>query len=47
MGEEGLPQGVSDGGMKARGLKGGDGREDRPVPPMMPIATGSRGMVSK
>lgn len=42
MGEEGKPQGVRIGGMRARGRKGGEGREERPVPPMMAMGTGSR-----
>lgn len=27
----------------ARGVNGGEGREERPVPPMMAIGTGSEG----
>lgn len=41
MGEEGVPHGVEGGGRSATGLKGGDGREGRPVPPMMAIEIGS------
>ena len=41
MGEEERPQGVRVGGMRARGVKGGDGREERPVPPIMAIGTAS------
>lgn len=43
IGEEGRPQGVGVGGIRARGVKGGEGREERPVPPMMAIGTGSNG----
>lgn len=42
MGEEGRPQGVGVGGMRARGWKGGEGREERPVPPIIAMGTGSR-----
>ena len=42
-----MPQGVSGGGRKASGLKGGEGREERPVPPMIPIGTGSEEAISK
>lgn len=35
MGEEGVPHGVGVGGRTARGVKGGEGRAERPVPPMM------------
>ena len=41
MGEEGRPQGVGVGGRRAMGVKGGWGREERPVPPIMAIGTGS------
>ena len=41
IGEDGRPHGVSGGGRRARGVNGGEGREDRPVPPMMAIGTGS------
>lgn len=46
IGEEGRPQGVGVGGMRATGVKGGEGREERPVPPIMAIGTGSGGGVS-
>jgi len=41
IGEEGKPHGVSNGGMRASGVKGGEGREERPVPPIMATGTGS------
>ncbi len=41
MGEEGRPQGVRVGGIWARGVKGGEGRAPRPVPPIIAIGTGS------
>lgn len=41
IGDEGRPQGVGVGGMRARGWKGGEGREERPVPPIMAMGTGS------
>jgi hypothetical protein len=41
MGEDGVPQGVWIGGRTARGVKGGEGREERPVPPIMAMGTGS------
>lgn len=41
IGEEGRPQGVGVGGRRARGVKGGEGREERPVPPIMAMGTGS------
>ena len=41
MGEEGRPQGVGVGGMSATGVKGGEGRAPRPVPPTIAIVTGS------
>lgn len=41
MGEDGRPHGVSGGGRRARGVNGGDGREERPVPPMIAIGIGS------
>lgn len=41
MGEDGKPQGVSKVGMTARGVNWGEGREERPVPPIMAIGTGS------
>ncbi len=44
MGEEGRPQGVGKWGMMARGVKGGDGREERPVPPIMAMGMGSVGV---
>ena len=46
IGEEGRPQGVTVGGMRARGSKRGEGREERPVPPIMAIGTGSTRGVS-
>lgn len=46
MGEEGRPQGVGVGGRRARGVKGGEGREESPVPPIMAMGTGSGGFVS-
>lgn len=46
MGEEGRPQGVEVGGMRATGVKGGEGREERPVPPIMAMRTESGGGVS-
>lgn len=45
MGEEGRPQGVGVGGMRARGVKGGEGREERPVPPIMAMGMGSAGVL--
>ena len=45
MGEEGRPQGVGVGGMRARGWKGGEGREERPVPPIMAMGMGSGGVL--
>lgn len=44
IGEEGVPQGVCVGGRTARGVKGGEGREERPVPPSMAMGTGSAGI---
>lgn len=44
IGEEGRPQGVSKGGIWAMGVKGGEGREERPVPPIMAMGTGSVGV---
>ena len=44
MGEEGRPQGVGEGGTRARGVKGGEGREERPVPPIMAMGTASGGV---
>ena len=41
IGDEAFPHGVSGGGRRASGLKGGEGREERPVPPMIPMGTGS------
>ena len=41
MGEEGRPQGVGGGGRRARGLKGGEGRVERPVPPITAMGIGS------
>lgn len=37
IGEEVKPQGVESGGSRANWVKGGDGKEERPVPPMMAI----------
>lgn len=45
IGEEGGPQGVGGGGSRARGWKGGEGREERPVPPIMAMETGSGGLL--
>lgn len=45
IGEEGAPQGVRGGGIWARGWKGGEGREERPVPPIMAMGTGSGGLL--
>ena len=42
IGEDVSPHGVRGGGMIARGVNGGEGREERPVPPMMAIGIGSR-----
>ena len=47
MGEEGFPHGVFGGGRRANCLNGGEGREERPVPPMMPIGTGSAWLLAK
>lgn len=41
IGDEGKPHGVSKGGMRASGVNGGWGREERPVPPIMAMGTGS------
>lgn len=41
IGEDDSPQGVDGGGRVATGVNGGDGREERPVPPMMATRTGS------
>lgn len=46
IGEEGRPQGVGVCGIRASGVKVGEGREERPVPPMMAIGTGSEGEFS-
>lgn len=43
IGEEGRPQGVGVWGIRAIGVKVGEGREERPVPPIMAIGTGSDG----
>ena len=45
IGEDGRPQGVGVGGMRATGVKGGEGREERPVPPIMAIGTASGGVL--
>ena len=47
IGEEGRPQGVAVGGMRARGSKRGEGRAERPVPPMMAIGTESEWVISE
>lgn len=44
MEEDGVPQGVWVGGRTARGVKGGEGREERPVPPIMAMGTESEGI---
>jgi hypothetical protein len=41
MGEEGRPQGVGVSGIRAMGVKEEEGREERPVPPIMAMGTGS------
>lgn len=41
IGEEGRPHGVGVGGTRARGVKGGEGSEERPVPPIMAMGTAS------
>lgn len=41
IGDDGRPQGVGGGGRFATGVKGGDGSDESPVPPMMAIRTGS------
>ena len=43
IGEEGAPHGVvvTEVGRTARGWKGGEGRAERPVPPIMAMGTGS------
>lgn len=41
MGEEGRPHGVVGGGRRARGVKGGEGRDESPVPPTMAMEIGS------
>ena len=46
MGEEGFPHGVSEDGRRASGLKGGEGREERPVPPIIPMGTGSTDLLA-
>lgn len=40
MGDEGRPQGVGVAVSTVRGVKGGDGREERPVPPIIAIGMG-------
>lgn len=47
MAEEGGPHGVVivEVGREARGWKGGEGRAERPVPPMMARGTGSGGLL--
>ena len=48
MGEEGGPHGVVvvETGREARGWKGGEGRVERPVPPIIAMGTGSGRVVS-
>lgn len=41
MGEDVRPQGVEMGGRRASDVKGGEGREERPVPPITAIEMGS------
>lgn len=41
MGEDVRPQGVEMEGRRASGVKGGEGREERPVPPITAIVMGS------
>lgn len=41
MGDEGRPQGVGVAVSTARGVKGGEGREERPVPPIIAIGIGA------
>ena len=41
MGEDVKPQGVRRGGRRASGVNGGVGRDESPVPPIMPIEMGS------
>ena len=47
MSEEGAPHGVVvvEAGREARGWKGGEGRVERPVPPIMARGTGSGGVL--
>ena len=47
MAEEGGPHGVvvTEVGREARGWKGGEGRAERPVPPIMAMGTGSAGVL--
>lgn len=47
IGEEGAPHGVvvTEMGRTARGWKGGEGRVERPVPPIMAMGTGSAGVL--
>lgn len=40
MGDEGRPQGVGVAVSTIRGVKGGEGREERPVPPIIAIGMG-------
>lgn len=40
MGDEGGPQGVGVAVSTVRGVKGGEGREERPVPPIIAIGMG-------
>ncbi len=46
MGEEGRPHGVGVRGRIAIGVKGGEGREERPVPPIMAMGIGSVSLLS-
>lgn len=39
-----MPQGFLRGGRRAIGVKGGEGSEERPVPPIMAMGTGSMGV---
>lgn len=46
MGEDGRPHGVVGGGRRARGVKGGEGRDESPVPPTIAMEIGSWNIVS-
>lgn len=41
IGDDAGPHGVKGGGRTATGVNGGEGREERPVPPIMAIEMGS------